>query len=86
MALTERTSYFIGVRDDGQIEFRKTRVFLEDGEMVAEKHFREVLEPGQDVSIYPNKLRQIANIIWTPQVIAAYQAAKAASSRIGVSQ
>lgn len=78
MALTETTKFFIGVHDDGQIEFRRTRVILDGEEVIGQKHHRQVLEPGQDVSQFPNRLRQIAQVVWTPQVIADYQAAKAA--------
>lgn len=77
MAFTEQTKFFIGILDDGQIEFRRTRVIFDGVEVVGEKHHRQVLEPGQDVSSYPPKLRQVCNLIWTPQVITAYLAAKA---------
>ena len=78
MALTEQPAFFIGIKEDGLIEYRKTRRIFEDGVFLTEKHHREVLEPGQDVTSYPNKLRQIAAVVWTPAVIAAYLAAKAA--------
>lgn len=78
MALTERTTYFIGILDDGQIEFRKTRVIEDEDGIVGEKHHRQVLEPGQDMSAFPAKLRAIAGVVWTPVVVAAYAAAKAA--------
>jgi hypothetical protein len=77
MAISDQFKFFIGVLEDGQIEYRKTRV-LTDGPDVFEKHFRQVLEPGQDVTSFPAKLRQICAVVWTPAVIAAYLAAKAA--------
>lgn len=77
MALSESTKFFIGILDDGQIEFRKTRVIMDGIEFVGEKHHRQVLEPGQDVTAQPAKVRQICQLIWTPAVIAAYLAAKA---------
>ena len=77
MALTEQTRFFIGILDDGLVEYRRTRV-LTDGEDVFEKHHRQMLEPGQDIAAYPLKLRQICAVVWTPGVIAAYLAAKAA--------
>lgn len=77
MAIIEQTSFFIGILNDGQIEFRRTREFYDDSinppELVAEKHHRQVLEPGQDVSSFPNRLRQICAIVWTPAVIEAYR-------------
>jgi hypothetical protein len=77
MAFTERNALFIGICDDGQIEFRQTRV-ITDGADVFEKHHRQALAPGQDVTTFPAKLRNICAVVWTPAVIAAYSAAKAA--------
>lgn len=54
-----------------------TRVF-EDADMIGERYMRYVLEPGQDVSAQPLRIRRIANLIWTPQVVADYQTWKAA--------
>lgn len=78
MALTEQIRFFIGILDDGQIELRRTRQIMDGSEIVGEKHHRQVLEPGQDTSAFPTKLRAITGVVWTPQVIAEYQAAKAA--------
>lgn len=80
MALTEKTKVFLGILDDGQVEFRKTRIIMDGTEIVGEKHHRQVLEPGQDVTSQPNKIRQICAVVWTPQVISDYQAAKAANN------
>lgn len=79
MALTEQTEYYIGIKNDGQIEFLRSRHVMDGTELVGEKHYRQVLEPGQDVTTFPPRLRQVANVVWTPAVIAAYQAAKAAA-------
>jgi hypothetical protein len=78
MAFTEATKFFLGIEDDGQIDFRRTRIISENNEPVGERIFRQILEPGQDVSSFPPKVRAICNFVWTPAVIAAYQAAKAA--------
>ena len=79
MALTEQIKYYIGILDDGQIELRRTRRIMDGTEIIGEKHFRQVLEPGQDVTSFPAKIRNICAVVWTPQVIADYLAAKAAS-------
>lgn len=76
MALTESTKFFIGILDDGVIEFRKTRTITDTvTSETFEKHHRQILEPGQDVTNQPNKVRQICAVVWTPAVIVAYQAA-----------
>lgn len=77
MALVGSVKFFHGILDDGQIEFRRTRV-VTDGDDVFEKHFRQVLEPGQDVSGLPPRTQALCNFVWTPAVVAAYRAAKAA--------
>lgn len=76
MPLTEQIKFFHGILDDWQIEFRRTRVILDGTDVIGEKHFRQVLYPGQDVSAFPAKTRAICNFVWTPAVIAAYEANK----------
>lgn len=81
MPLTERTEYdAITILLDGQMQLRRSRVVVDlDGTTeIARNYFRVVLEPGQDVSSYPAKLRALCNFVWTPQVVADYLAAKAA--------
>ena len=46
-----------------------------DGETVKASTFRRYcLAPGSDLTGQPEQVVAIANAIWTPQVIAAYQA------------
>ena len=73
MALSDQTRWYIGINDDGALEIRRTRVIMDGAEAVAEKHFRYVLEPGQDVSDQPAKIKQIAQVVWTPQVVTAWR-------------
>jgi hypothetical protein len=63
---------------------RRSRVVIDnDGTTeVARTNFRTVLEPGQDVTSYPPRVRALCAFVWTPAVIAAYQAAKAARETI----
>lgn len=79
MAFTSNIEWYMGIMDDGQIELRRSKVVFEDGTEIARNHFREVLVPGQNVAAYPAKVRQIAQVVWTPAVIAAYQAKVAAA-------
>lgn len=73
MAFTTKTEWYIGITDDGFIELRQTKVVFEDTVEIARRHAREVLYPGQNVTTYPAKVRNIAQVIWTPAVIQAYQ-------------
>lgn len=80
MAISERTEYdVITILADGQIQVRRARVIIDnDGTEVARTFWRAVLEPGQNVSAYPARVQALCNFIWTPAVVAAYLAAKAA--------
>jgi hypothetical protein len=70
----------ITIQEDGLILVRQaTRVFDDDGTKIGERFFRLTLEPGVDVTSYPQRLQRIAAAVWTPAVIAAYQAARAAA-------
>lgn len=76
MALTEKTEYdSITILLDGQMMVRKTRIIMDNGIEIARNHHRTVLVPGQDVSSYPNKVKNLCAFVWTPAVIAAWNAA-----------
>lgn len=79
MAITDKIVYdSITILEDGQIMLRRARVVLDnDGITEISRQFhRTVLEPGQDVTSYPARVRALCGFIWTPAVIAAYLAAK----------
>ena len=81
MALTEKTVYdSLTILEDGQIMVRRARVVLDNDGVteVSRTFWRAVLEPGQDVTSYPARVRALCGFVWTPAVIAAYEAAKAA--------
>lgn len=79
MALTESTVIDkIEVYEDGSLNVRTaTRVFR-DGVQIAETYHRELLEPGRTVTGRPQKVTDIAGVVWTPAVVAAHQAKVAA--------
>lgn len=79
MAFNKKVTYdMISIRDNGVIEIRKKTVVDEDGDAFAPRYFRYIYEPGDDISAEPARVRGIINIVWTPAVIAAYAAEKAA--------
>lgn len=79
MAFNKKTTYdMISIRDNGVIEIRKKTAVDEDGAEVGFKYFRYVYEPGDDITAEPARVKGIINIVWTPAVIAAYAAEKAA--------
>ena len=69
----------VTVLEDGQMQCRQAmRAFDDDGTKIGERFFRFVLVPGQDVTAQPAMVKRIAQAVWTPAVIDAYNAAKAA--------
>jgi hypothetical protein len=78
MAFTDRVEWFIGILEDGQIELRRTRAIVEDGKDLTKIHDRRVLSPGDATAGLPARIRQVAQLIWTPQVVSAWNEKKAA--------
>ena len=75
MALTERNVIGkIEVLEDGQIQLREDTVIERDGVEVSRIYHRRVLEPGVAVASERDvRIQSIAEVIWTPDVIAAYE-------------
>lgn len=72
----------ITIQEDGLILVRQaTRVFDDDGSLIGERFHRLTLEPGVDVTAYPQRLQSITNILWTPAVIQAYKTKLATITR-----
>lgn len=81
MALTEYTKIDqIEVVADWNIQVRQATVIERDGEQVARTFHRWVLNPDNDISDQEQKVQDIANAAWTPEVKAAYKAFKAAQA------
>lgn len=77
MAITEtKIVDQITVIEDGAVFYREaTRVLREDVE-IAKTYHRSSLTPGQDLTGVPDNVAAICNIVWTPEVIAAYNASQ----------
>jgi hypothetical protein len=57
---------------------------VEDGNTIAKTYHRTSLTPGQDLTGQPTNVQAIAQAAWTPEVVAAYEAAQAeAAARMG---
>jgi len=76
----------IEILEDGQIQIRMATKVFKDGVEVAKTYWRTVLAPDQDLSkivIAPNitkedadKVKAVANVVWTDTVKKAYLEAK----------
>jgi DNA-binding transcriptional LysR family regulator len=66
----------ITVTENGIVLYREATRILEDGVELSKTYHRSSLTPGQDISGAPANVQAICNVAWTPEVIAAFQAAQ----------
>ena len=85
MAITKETSVDqITVTENGIVLYREATKIIEDGVELTKKYHRTSLTPGQNLTGQPAQVVAICNAAWTPEVIAAYEAAIAeAQERMG---
>lgn len=75
MALTETTKVDqIEITENNHIQVRIATIIEKDGVELTRTHHRCSFYPGSDVSNEDPKVQAVANAIWTPEVIAAYEA------------
>jgi hypothetical protein len=67
----------ITVTENGTVLYREATRILKDGDQIAQTYHRTSLTPGQDLTGQPANAVAICNAAWTPEVVAAYQAAQA---------
>ena len=86
MALTERIEIDkIEVVNDWNIQVRQATIIERDGQFVSNSFHRWVLTPDMDISDQEQKVKDIANAAWTPEVRQAYATFKAEqANRLGV--
>ena len=74
MAITkEVTIDQITVTENGIVLYREATRIMEDGVAITKTYHRSSLTPAQDLTNVPEKVVAICNMVWTPEVIAAYQ-------------
>lgn len=78
MSLTEKKEIDrIEVVNDWNIQVRESTIIQKDGQQIAQTFHRWVLNPDSDISTQEEKVKNICNAAWTPEVVAAYEAFKA---------
>ena len=81
MSLTKSTVVDqITVTENGIVLFREATRILENDVELSKSYHRSSLIPGQDISAVPANVQAICSAAWTPEVIAAFQAAQAANA------
>ena len=68
----------ITVTENGIILYREATRVLKDDVEIAKTYHRSSLTPGQDLTGVPQSVVDICNVVWTPEVIDAYNAQVAA--------
>ena len=77
MSLTKQTVVDqITVTENGIVLYREATRIMEDGNQISKTYHRSSLTPAQDLTGVPANVVAICNTVWTPEVIAAYQAAQ----------
>ena len=82
MALTEETlidKYEI-VGEFKHIQCRHATIIKRDGVEISRSYHRHVIAPGDDTSEEPLEVQQLAALLHTSEIIAAYQAHLAAQA------
>ena len=79
MTLTKETIVDqITVTENGTVLYREAIRIMEDGVQLSQTYHRTSLTPGQDLTDVPANVAAICNVVWTSEVIAAYEAQIAA--------
>ena len=88
MAITKQTVVDqVTVTENGIVLYREATRIIEDGNLLTQTYHRTSLTPDQDLTGQPANVVAIAQAAWTPEVVAAYEAAQAeAAARMNPSQ
>jgi len=74
MALEKVITYSHNVTENGHIEVKEITRIIEDGKMLSKSYKRHVVAPGADTSNEDERTKEIASVVHTKDVIAAYEA------------
>lgn len=75
MSLIKQTAIDkIEVLEMGQVQVREITRVMEDGKELSASYNRWVLAPADSLEGQDAKVVAVCNAVWTPEVIAAYQA------------
>lgn len=77
MGLTETKKVdLIEIIENGSIQIRTATIIEKDGIELTRSFHRHVKHPGENISEEDSRVKAIANIVWTDEVIAEYQASQ----------
>jgi hypothetical protein len=64
----------ITVTENGVILYREATRIMENDNEISKTYHRTSLTPGQDLTGQPANVVAICNVVWTQEIITAYQA------------
>jgi hypothetical protein len=64
----------ITIAEDGVIYCREATRIMEDGMQISQTYHRLTFSPISNLNDLPNNVKAIADVVWTPEVVSAYQA------------
>ena len=74
MALTKTQAIDqITITENGTVLYREATRILEDDIELSKTYYRSSLIPASDLTGVPANVIAICNVVWTPEVISAYQ-------------
>lgn len=76
MALEKQIEEHLEILPNGNIQIKQVTKILDDGVQIASNIHRSVVEPGEDVQAKSERVKDVAQAVWKPEVIAARQAEK----------
>lgn len=87
MAFTERHEHKIEIIPPYSIlQCRRADIVEKDGVEVGRTYHRHVKHPGDDMTGECDEMQAVAAVLWTPEVVAAYQGSLNAQQLLGIPQ
>ena len=71
--LKKQISHDHSITEFGHIQVRQITRIMEDGKELSKSYHRKVVSPGDDVREEDERTKLIAEAIYTPELIAAYE-------------
>jgi hypothetical protein len=75
----------IEVLESGTVQIRQVTKIIEDGAELSRSFHRWALSPGQNIADQDARVQAICNAVWTPEVIAAFEASRLAALQASAS-
>ena len=74
MAITKNTTYDMEIVDDYYIQVRENNTYVENGEILSSKFVRHTIQPNDDWSSEPQKVKNFCDALFTDAIKTEYDA------------